>query len=142
MGEVHALEGDPASGRCVVVNRYTGERTPVRVDPGRGGLLSGPPLPGACPLFRRDAAGLGICPVHGTWPRVCAEYACWRILVLAPNGGRAARVMGTRHIAVDDPALEPVLAPHRGFLAGIEEDAAWDAALSVILERAGYRVEE
>ncbi len=49
MGDVHALEGDPASGRCVVVNRYTGERTPVAVDPDKAGLLVAPSVPGACP---------------------------------------------------------------------------------------------
>ena len=57
MGDVHALEGDPAAGRCVVVNRYTGERTPVAVDLDKIDLLAPPPVPGACPLFRRDADG-------------------------------------------------------------------------------------
>lgn len=140
MGEVHALEGDPAAGRCVVVNRYTAERTTVAVDPDKADLLTPPTVPGACPLFRRDADGRGVCPVHETWPAVCAEYACWRLLVLAPNGERAARVMGSRHLAVDDPALEAVLAPHRDRRARIIDDTAWDAALADVLERAGYRV--
>jgi len=140
MGDVHALEGDPATGRCVVVNRYTGERTPVAVDPDKIDVLAAPPVPGACPLFHRDADGRGICPVHETWPAVCAEYACWRLLVVAPSGERAARVMGSRHLAVDDPALEAVLAPHRAGLARAVSDAAWDTALCNVLERAGYRV--
>ncbi|MEN6518304.1 MAG: YkgJ family cysteine cluster protein [Methanospirillum sp.] len=140
MGDVHALEGDPASGRCIVVNRYTGERTPVAVDPDKIDVLAAPPVPGACPLFRRDAAGRGICPVHETWPAVCAEYACWRLLVLAPDGRRAARVMGSRHLAVDDPALEAVLAPHRAALARAADNPAWDESLAAVLERAGYRV--
>ena len=140
MGDVHALEGDPTGGRCVVINRYTGERTPVAVDPDKAGLLAAPSVPGACPLFRRGPEGLGVCPVHETWPAVCAEYACWRLLVLAPDGGRAARVMGSRHIAVDDLALEAVLAPHRAALARPADDVAWDAALVGVLESAGYRV--
>lgn len=140
MGDVHALEGDPATGRCVVVNRYTGERTSVAVDPDKTGQLAAPPVPGACPLFRRDAGGRGVCPVHETWPAVCAEYACWRILVLDSSGNRAARVMGSRHLAVDDSALEAVLAPHRDALARAVDDTAWDATLSGILGRSGYRV--
>lgn len=139
MGEVHVLEGDPGSGRCVVLNRYTGERTPVVVDPGSAALLAGPAIPGACPLFRRDGHGLGVCTVHDTWPAVCAEHACWRILVLAPGGRRAGRVMGSRHVAVDDPALGHLLAEHAAELAGIA-DAAWDRAITALLERAGYRV--
>ena len=140
MGDVHALEGDPSAGRCVVVNRYTGERTSVAVDPDKTGQLAAPPVPGACPLFRRGPDGYGVCPVHGTWPAVCEEYACWRILVLAPDGGRAARVMGSRHLAVDDPALGAVLAPHRATLALAVDDEAWDAALAAALESAGYTV--
>ncbi|MEN6518312.1 MAG: hypothetical protein ABFC38_08965 [Methanospirillum sp.] len=54
MGDIHALEGDPATGRCVVVNRYTGERTLVTVDPDKIDVLAGPPVPEVCPLFRRD----------------------------------------------------------------------------------------
>jgi uncharacterized protein len=140
MGDVHALEGDPAAGSCVVVNRYTGERTPVAVDPDKAGLLDLPAIPGACPLFRRDAGGSGVCPVHGTWPAVCEEYRCWRILVLDRAGRRAARVMGSRHLALDDPMLEAVLGPHRAGLARAVDDAAWDAALCTVLELAGYRV--
>ncbi|MEN6343613.1 MAG: YkgJ family cysteine cluster protein [Methanospirillum sp.] len=140
MGAVHALEGDPATGRCVVVNRYTGERTSVAVDPDKSDQLSAPPVPGACPLFRRDADGRGVCPVHETWPAVCAEYGCWRLLVLDPAGRRAARVMGSRHVAVDDPSLEAALAPHRAALARAVDDLAWDAILTDALGRAGYRV--
>jgi len=140
MGDVHALEGDPALGRCVVVNRYTGERTPVSIDPDKRTLPAAPEFPGACPLFRRDAAGLGVCPVHETWPAVCADYACWRLLVLDPGGLRAARVMGRRHLAMDDPALEAVIAPHRIALAQTVVDADWDAVLVAVIESAGYRV--
>jgi uncharacterized protein len=127
MGDVHELEGNPAIARCVVVNRYTGERTCVEVDPDKVGLLAVSSIPGACPVYE-------------TWPAICAEYACWRLLVLGPVGHRAARVMGYRHLAVDDPALEAVLAPHRAALARAVDDAAWDAALVEVLESAGYRV--
>ena len=140
MGDVHALEGNLAGCCCVVVNRYTGERTLVTIDLDKAGLLDRPAIPGACPLFRRDDAGRGVCPVHETWPVVCAEYACWRLLVLDPSGRRAARVMGHRHIALDDPALEAVIARHRVALDLAVDDATWDAALVAVVESAGYRV--
>ena len=120
MGDVHALEGDPSSGRCVVVNRYTGERTPVAVDPDNAQILYLPKIPGACPLFRRDVDGQGVCPVHETWPAVCAKYQCWRLLVLASDGRWAGRVMGHRHLAVDD--------------------ADWDTVLVEALGSAGFRI--
>lgn len=140
MGDVHTLDRDPSSGRCVVVNRYTGERTSVSVDPDKAQLLELPEIPGACPLFRRDADGQGVCPVHESWPAVCAEYQCWRLLVIAPDGQRAGRVMGSRHLAVDDPAVEAVIARHRAELDGIDDNDAWDAAVTRILEQEGYRV--
>jgi hypothetical protein len=140
MGDVHAVEGDPAAGAYVVVNRYTGERTPVVVDPDKAGLLALPPIPGACPLFRRDAAGAAVCPVHDTWPAICAEYACWRLLVVDGDGRRAGRVMGSRHIDIDDPALDAMLASWRAALAGAGDDAAWDALLAGALAGTSYRV--
>lgn len=141
MGDVHATEGDLLAGSCTVINRYTGERTPVEVDPGKADLIAHPPIPGACPLFRRDAAGAGVCPVHGTWPAVCAEYACWRLLVVDGRGRRAARVMGSRHIDIDDPALDAVLAPWRAALAAAgDDDAAWDALLAAALAGTSYRI--
>jgi hypothetical protein len=139
MGEVHALERGP-DGDLTVRNRYTGETTPVAIDPDKRGLLALPAIPGACPLFRRDEAGTGICPVHETWPAVCAEYACWRLLVMDPGGRRAARVMGSRHIAIDDHAVDDAIAPHRDRLATIADDEAWDEALTELLCRAGWRV--
>ena len=139
MGDVHELERRPDGG-LAVRNRYTGEVTRVTLDPDKAGQLDLPPIPQACPLFRRDAEGRGVCPVHETWPMICAEYACWRLLVLGPGGERAARVMGSRHFAIDDPALEAVLAPHRAAIGRIADDAAWDAALIAVLERAGFRV--
>jgi hypothetical protein len=47
--------------------------------------------------------------------------------------------MGSRHVAVDHPALESVLAPYRVSL-GEADDAAWDALLASVLVAAGYRV--
>ncbi len=139
MGEVHALERRPDGG-LAVRNLYTGEVTHVTLDPDKADLLERPVIPGACPLLRHDAAGLAVCPVHETWPAVCAEYACWRLLALDGAGRRAARVMGRRHLALDDPRLEALLAPHRGRLGRIVDDAAWDEALAAVLEEAGYRV--
>jgi len=139
MGEVHALERGSA-GDLAVRNLYTGELTHVTLDPGKADLLEAPSIPGACPLLRHDDAGLAVCPVHETWPAICAEYACWRLLVLDGAGQRIARVMGCRHLAVDDPGLEPLLAAHRDRLGRIVDEAAWDEALAAALEGAGYRV--
>lgn len=139
MGEVHALERGPA-GALAVRNRYTGEVTRATIDPDKAGLLDEPPIPGACPLLRHDTDGVAVCPVHETWPAICAEYACWRLLVLDPAGRRAARVMGRRHLAVDDPALAAFLAPHRERLGRIDDERDWDEALVRLLEAPGYRV--
>jgi len=139
MGDVHALERGPA-GELAVRNRYTGEVTRVNPDPGHARLLENPPIPGACPLLRQATNGAAVCPVHETWPEVCAAYACWRILVLDPDGRRAARVMGHRHLAVDDPAIEAVLAPHRERLGRIDDDQAWDEEIVRLTGSAGYRV--
>lgn len=139
MGEVHALERGPA-GDLAVRNLYSGELTRVTLDPDKADLLLRPPIPGACPLLRHDDAGVAVCPVHETWPAVCAEYACWRLLALDGAGRRAARVMGCRHIAIDDPGLEPLLAAHRDRLGRIVDDTVWLKAIAAALERAGYRV--
>lgn len=116
------------------------EVTRVTLDPDKAGQLDLPPIPGVCPLFHRDAGGHGVCPVHETRPDVSAEYVCWRILVIGSGGGRAARVMGSRHIAIDDPAVESVLSPHRAALARAFDDGDWDAALAVVPGLAGFRV--
>lgn len=139
MGDVHALERGPASA-LAVRNRYTGEVTRVTLDPDKAGLLDEPPIPGACPLLRHDHDGVAVCPVHETWPAICAEFACWRLLVLDPTGRRAARVMGLRHLAVDDSVLDLALAPDREWLGQLENDQDWDAVLIRLIESAGYRV--
>jgi len=65
MGDVHALEGDPASGRYIVVNRYTGERTPVAVDPDKAGHSVAPSIPGACPPRFRALSETLMLPAAG-----------------------------------------------------------------------------
>lgn len=112
-GVVHAFERDPSSGRFVVVCRHTGKRTSVALPPDKRHLLDLPAVSGAFPLFHCGADGKGACPVRETWPDVCAEYECWRVLVVDTSWRRAGRVVGSRHLAVDDPALEAMLAPHR-----------------------------
>ena len=142
MGDVHTPRGRPTLWPLRRRQLLYGREDARPVDPDTAWLLDLLAIPGACPLFRRDADSQGVCPVHGTWPAVCEEYAYWRILALGSAERRVARVMvmGSRHIAIDDPTLEAVLAPHRGRLGRIVDDTAWDAALTALLEDTGYRV--
>jgi len=144
LGLVHVVIGEQGNYHFVIRNQYTGEKNQVAVDPDKIALYDDRSIfaerPEACPFFRFDRiAGKGYCTVHLTRPEICRDYGCWRILILAPEGKRAGRIMGTRHLASEDPALT------RLFEAEIDclkepDDEAWDMQVVRVLTAAGYTV--
>jgi Fe-S-cluster containining protein len=144
LGLVHIIHADLGDNRFVVNNQYTGEKTTVSVDPDKVGLFSDRSIftdrPEACPFFRYDTVSeKGYCTVHLTRPEICRDYGCWHILILTPEGKRAGRIMGERHLASEDPALTRLFEEKINNV--IEPDnAAWDTMVIRILTVAGYTV--
>lgn len=144
LGLVHTIEEERGAYRFLIRNQYTGERTPVVVDPDKVELFCDRSIfterPEACPFFRYDqSSAKGYCTVHLTRPEICRDYGCWRLLILDARGKRAGRIMGQRHLASEDPGLT------RLFLAQIDhlvepDDQVWDATVIRVLVRAGYTV--
>jgi len=144
LGLVHVIIEDQGDFRFLVRNQYTGEKNLVAVDPDKIALYNDRSIfterPEACPFFRFDRIAVkGYCTVHLSRPEICRDYGCWRILILAPDGKRAGRIMGTRHLASEDPELT------RLFAAAIDhlrepDDEAWDRQVVRVLEAAGYSV--
>ncbi|TAJ43953.1 YkgJ family cysteine cluster protein [Methanofollis fontis] len=144
MGDVHVVEEEYGQGRFLMLNRYTGERHRVEIDPALARLYPDRRIyerwPGACPFLReKPRTGENVCIIHRTRPDICQEYRCWRLLILNEEGVRAGRVMERRHLAADDPALKEFW---EQTVAVIREDdiARWDERVTGLLERAGYTV--
>jgi len=144
LGLVHTIHDDLGDHRFVVRNTYTGEKTIVTVDPDKVGLFSDRNIfeerPEACPFFRYDKdSAKGYCTVHFTRPDICRDYGCWRILILTPDGRRAGRIMGERHLASDDPVLTGLFEDKVNDV--IEPDTTtWDRMVLRVLAAAGYTV--
>lgn len=135
---------ESGGGRYVIHHLYTGERTPVRIDPDRVQLFRDRSilrrLPDACPFLREDpATRLAVCTVHATRPDLCREFGCWRLLILGPGGDPAGRIMGSRHLVTCDRALMRLWHAWREVQRACE-DASWDRELVRFLSGHGYRV--
>jgi hypothetical protein len=144
MHQIHQIEEDCGNHTFRIRNVYNGDRTRVCIDPDKVDLFSDPSVfetwPEACPFLRSDPArGRICCIVHRTRPELCREFGCWRLLILDPAGRRAGRIMGSRHLSTEDPALRRLWEEEAGPLQGLEE-MAWEDAVVRILEKAGYRV--
>lgn len=139
MGEVLSVEEEYGGYRFLLVNRYTGEKTPVEVDPDKRSLfMEEDALPAACPFLRyRDQRGY--CTVHRTRPEMCRDFGCWRLLILDPSGKRAGRVMQARFFTSESPALA-LLWEERIRVLDEPDDEAWDRAVIAILSCEGYTV--
>jgi len=129
--------------RYLVRNQYTGERTAVVVDPDKVTLFSDQSIvaehPNACPFLRFDrSTAKGYCTVHQTRPAICRDYGCWRMLILDPEGRRAGRIMGQRHLASEDPALTALFRDRIDSL--VTDDRLWDETVIRVLNQAGYTV--
>lgn len=130
--------------RFLVRNQYTGERTPVVVDPDKVELFQDQSIfterPEACPFFRFDRpSAKGYCTVHLTRPEICRDYGCWRLLILDTGGKRAGRIMGQRHLDSRDPGLIRLFRDQIDRLVE-PDDRVWDETVIRVLTRAGYTV--
>jgi uncharacterized protein len=144
LGLVHTIREDYGDYRYLVYNQYTGEKTPVAVDPDKIQLFDDRSIfterPEACPFFRYDHShAKGYCTVHNTRPEICRDYGCWRILILDANGQRAGRIMCQRFLASEDAALKRLFDTQVNAVAE-PDDAAWDERLERVLTAAGYTV--
>jgi len=141
MGEVLSILEDYGEYRFLLLNRYTGEKSQVSIDPDKRSLyFDSESLPEACPFLRiTHPDEKAYCTVHGTRPEMCREFGCWRLLILDASGNRAGRVMQQRHFCPDDPALARIWEEE---IRNRDEtdDQQWDRSVIRILNREGYTV--
>lgn len=139
MGEVLSVLEDYGGYRFLLVNRYTGEKTPVEIDQDKRSLfMEQDAIPAACP-FLRFRNQVGYCTVHRTRPEMCRDFGCWRLLILDKAGKRAGRIMQARFFSPEDPCLA-LLWEERIRPLDEEDDEAWDSEVISILSREGYTV--
>ncbi|OPX65268.1 MULTISPECIES: YkgJ family cysteine cluster protein [unclassified Methanoregula] len=144
LGLVHVIVEEYGQYRFLVRNQYTGDKTPVAVDKDKISLFNDRSIfaerPEACPFFRFDhAAEKGYCTVHLTRPEICRDYGCWRLLILKPDGTRAGRIMGHRHLASEDERLTRIFRQKVDQIVE-PDDAQWDRQVILTLVAEGYRV--
>ncbi|MDD1684245.1 MAG: YkgJ family cysteine cluster protein [Methanoregula sp.] len=125
--------------------RFTNcEERIVTVDPDKQELFGdqGQPVEKSisCPFFRRTETREGICTIHASRPELCRSYACFRILILGPDGNKTGRVpVGTRSLVTAERALLALWDTEIRdvFLPGEDE---WEECVEGIFTRAGYQV--
>lgn len=145
MGIVLCVSERLSAHTFVLTNRYTGEKTVVKVDPDKQGLYEDDQsifcrFPEACPFLRMsDQSGKAYCTVHQTRPDMCRDFGCWRLLILKPDGGRAGRVMYRRYFCPDDPNLARIWEEQIRHIDD-SDDEVWDNTIRMILVREGYSV--
>ncbi len=144
IGQVLFVSRDDGDGTYVLTNRYTGEKTVVKVDPDKADLFADRSLAGtfpeACPFLRfRAGDGKACCTVHLTRPDMCRDFGCWRLLILKQDGSRAGRVMGLSHFCPDDPELARIWEEQVREAEDPGEES-WISAVVSILHSAGYIV--
>jgi Fe-S-cluster containining protein len=80
------------------------------------------------------------CAVHSTWPSVCRDFRCYRMLIYDRDGGECGKVVGRSTLKTTDETLaqiwkdQIVLLP-RG------DDTCWEKSVFDILAVHGYRGE-
>jgi Fe-S-cluster containining protein len=141
MGEVLSILEDYGSGRFLLLNRYTGEKSQVSLDADKKSLyFDTDGLPNACPFLRfSHPEGKAYCTVHQTRPEMCRDFGCWRLLILDAAGNRAGRVMQRRYFCPEESALALIW---EAKIRDIDEpdDQRWDRSVIQILTREGYTV--
>jgi len=128
----------------LVYNNYTGEETPVRIDPGKRDLFLETgifnKLPHACPFFRyQPGNGKACCTVYLTRPDICRDYGCWRLLILDYRGRQAGKITNIRSFCSEDPVLTKLWDE---CIEHSEEpdDRIWEDTMIRTLTQAGYTV--
>jgi uncharacterized protein len=144
LGLVHTITEQRGDDEFLVNNEYTGEKTVVRIDPGKGVLYADQrifkTLPEACPFLRfEDGTGKGFCTVHLTRPEICRDFFCWRLLILDGTGTWVGRIMYQRYFCSEDPALTKIWNQSVRTL-NEPDDRVWEEKMVQIITRAGYGV--
>jgi hypothetical protein len=143
MGLVHRVRKECSDGEFLVENLYTGELTPVRVDPDKSRLYEDTGIfavhPEACPFLRFDPDQKAFCTVHLTRPSICRDFGCWRILILDSDGNRAGRIIFQYTLMTDDAAVKRIWDEYRDRLDRIDPGSQ-DKELVEAFTGAGYVV--
>lgn len=144
LGLVHSIKVEYGDYHFLIHNQYTGEDTPVTVDPEKRELFDDKSifekLPDTCPFFRhRPGSELAYCTVHATRPEICRDYGCWRILILNHRGERAGRIMYIRTLVSDDLLLTRIWNECVSEISE-KDDILWENEMIRILRRSGYSV--
>jgi uncharacterized protein len=144
LGLVHIVKEDYGNYKFLIYNAYTGEKTPVTVDPDKHAIFDDKrifeKLPQTCPFFRHQPGSeLAYCTVHLTRPEICRDYGCWRLLILNHRGSRAGKIKYIRTLISEDSLLNRIW---DDCIADIDEpdDQLWEDQMIRILSRAGYSV--
>ncbi|AGB03572.1 Uncharacterized protein family (UPF0153) [Methanoregula formicica SMSP] len=144
LGDVHTIREEYGDYKFLVHNNYTGENTPVTIDPDKHDLFDDKSifekLPHTCPFFRHQpGTEKAWCTVHLTRPEICRDYGCWRLLILDHRGNRVGRIQNARTLISDNTSLvnlwESCVEEHRE-----PDDKKWEDAMMRILRNAGYSV--
>jgi len=144
LGLVYSITETYGNYKFLIYNQYTGEETPVEIDPDKREIFEDrsifAKLPNTCPFFRHQPGSeLAYCTVHLTRPEICRDYGCWRLLILNHQGRRVGRVKYIRTLCSDDSYLTTLW--ERCIENSREpDDAAWEAEMIRILTRNGFTV--
>jgi uncharacterized protein len=144
LGLVHIVKEDYGNYKFLIYNAYTGEKTPVTVDPDKHAIFDDKrifeKLPQTCPFFRHQPESeLAYCTVHLTRPEICRDYGCWRLLILNHRGSRVGKIKYIRTLISEDSLLNRIW---DDCIADIDEpdDRLWEDQMIRILSKAGYSV--
>jgi Fe-S-cluster containining protein len=144
MGDLIRIEEE--TGHLMFRIRFTstGNEMDVMVDEDKQALFREQDLkesqPGACPLLRLDKNKKALCTIHHSRPDLCRIYACFRLLILGPDGDHRGRVQeGTRFFSTMDANLRRIWQTEIE-CATIPDEAVWENFVKEVFEHAGYRV--
>jgi Fe-S-cluster containining protein len=144
LGLVYTIKEGDSDFRFLIHNNYTGEETPVSIDPDKRDLFLDTNIlkkfPRICPFFRyQTESGKACCTIYLTRPDICRDYECWRLLILNHRGRRVGRVRYIRTLLSEDPVLTK-LWDECIELNGEPDDRVWEDKMIRTLTRAQYTV--